>query len=144
MPQYEFTVSLKVVHPKMKVEYISEYLSMNPDAQYDVGSERVSKAGRPLGGTYECTLWNKDLCHGNKLDAEETLFEEFVKEQNLVLAKYRDFFKEVCETGGCVEYFVGWFSSGSINMSIVFDPELMQSTSELNISIVLCAYPDNE
>jgi len=127
----------------MKASTISERLSMQPEMCSDVGADRKSKGGRLLGGVYESTIWSKSLSSG-KIDAEEMLFEDFVSDQNFSLSKHQKFFKDVRETGGSIEYFVGWFSSGSINMNIVFEPELMQKTSALGVTIVLCAYPDNE
>ncbi len=143
MPQYEFSVSLKIVHPEMKSSAISEKLSMQSEIFNDVGAERKSGDGRLLGAAYESTIWSKSLS-GGKVDAEEMLFEDFVSNQNSNLSIHQKFFKEVREAGGSVEYFIGWFSSGSINMNIVLEPELMQKTSALGVAIVLCAYPDNE
>ena len=143
MPQYEFSVSLKVIHPEMKASDISEKLSMQPEMYSDVGADRKSRNGRLLGGVYESTIWSKSLSSG-KIDAEEMLFEDFVSKQNSSLSIHQEFFKDVREAGGSIEYFVGWFGSGSINMNIVLEPELMQKTSVLGVSIVLCAYPDNE
>ena len=143
MPQYEFSVSLKVMHPEMKASAISEKLSMQPEMYSDVGADRKSRDGRLLGGVYESTIWSKSLSSG-KIDAEEMIFEDFVSDQNSNLSMHQKFFKDVREAGGSIEYFVGWFSSGSINMNIVLEPELMQKTSALGVAIVLCAYPDNE
>ena len=143
MPQYEFSVSLKVVHPEMKASYISDQLSMEPEIYSDAGTDRVSKSGKLLGGVYESTVWSNDLS-GGKIDAEEMLFEDFISTQNAGLSDHQRFFNEVRKTGGVVEYFVGWFSSESINMNIVLEPDLMRKTSELGVSIVMCAYPDNE
>jgi len=143
VPQYEFSVSLKVMHPEMKASAISEKLSMQPEMYSDVGADRKSRDGRLLGGVYESTIWSKSLSSG-KIDAEEMIFEDFVSDQNSNLSMHQKFFKDVREAGGSIEYFVGWFSSGSINMNIVLEPELMQKTSALGVAIVLCAYPDNE
>jgi hypothetical protein len=143
VPQYEFSVSLKVTHPEMKASDISEKLSMQPEMCSDVGADRKSRNGRLLGGVYDCTIWSKSLSSG-KIDAEEMLFEDFVSNENSSLSMHQTFFKEVREAGGSIEYFVGWFSAGSINMNLVLEPELMQETSALGLSIVLCAYPDNE
>lgn len=108
MPQYEYSVSLRVIHPELKASEISDYLSMKPSKSYDVGSERKAKNGRPLGGLYKESLWSRDLSLGKKIDAEEKEFDEFIAEQNFLFLEYKDFFKKVRATGGEVEYFVGW------------------------------------
>jgi len=128
----------------MKSSHISKVLSVQPEMWHDVGTERVTKNGRKLGGTYEESLVSIDLCKGKKINAEDILFEEFIANQNKEFSKHSDFFTKVCETGGTLEYFVGWFSEGSINMNIFLDASLMKATSELGVSIVLCAYPEDE
>ena len=143
MPDYKFCVSLNISHPNMEVNSISEQLSFEPSSSHDVGDLRVTKHGRILDGTYEDMRWSLDLCNGNKLDAEEVLFEDFISLKNADLEKHKSFFNEIRSSGGTIEYFVGWFSVDSINMNIYLEPSLLKSTSDLAISIVLCAYPEN-
>ena len=143
MPDYKFCVSLNISHPKMKVETISEELSLRPKTSHDVGDLRVTKHGRVLGGSYEDMYWSFDLCEGKRLDAEDVLFEDFVTQKNTELEKHKAFFNELRSTGGTIDYFVGWFSVDSINMNIYLDPPLLRSTADLDISIVLCAYPED-
>jgi len=142
LPQYEFCVSLKISHPNIKAQEITKRLDLEPTCSHDVGDIRVTPKGRVLKGVYEDTYWSLDLCDNKKIDAGDVLFEEFIEQQNKKLAVNRAFFEEIRTCGGVVEYFVGWFSRGSINMNIFLEPNLMKSTAELNISIVLCAYPD--
>lgn len=140
MPQYEFNVSLRISHPEMKAAWITEKLSITPDYSYDVGSDRVSVKGRPLGGKHDMTGWMRYLTDG-KMDAEDQLFEDFISEQNLKLSAHKGFFFDVTKAGGEVQYFVGWFSTGTINMSLVLSTDLMRSTADLGIGIIMCAYP---
>lgn len=128
----------------MSTAYISECLSMLPTNSYEVGSPRIAINGRLLGGVHKHSFWSIDLSGKEKLDAEDITFEEFISKTNDSLVEHQEFFKDVRRTGGEIEYFVGWFSNGSINMNIVLDTQLMKSTSDLGISIVLCAYPDHE
>ncbi|NIB43680.1 hypothetical protein HBA55_28990 [Pseudomaricurvus alkylphenolicus] len=142
MPQYEFCVSLKVAHPNLDAERISDRLSMTPDSYCNAGADRVSNAGQPLGGVYENTIWSRDLTVG-KLQADAILFEHFIAQKNEEFLHLKEFFHWVRSSGGTVEYFVGWFSTGSVNMNIVLDSDVMSSTSDLGLSIVLCAYPED-
>ncbi|ASP37842.1 hypothetical protein CHH28_03755 [Bacterioplanes sanyensis] len=64
---------------------------------------------------------------------------------NMELSAYKSFFYDFVQSGGSIDYFIGWFSTGSLNMKLLLDADLMQRTAELGINIVLCAYPcDNE
>ncbi len=143
MPDYKFCVSLKISHPEMEPENISKELNLIPHIANKVGEPRITPNGRRLKANYESMFWTFDFCSGKGLDAEDVLFEEFIAARNNELAKHRSFFESLKETGGTVEYFVGWFSVDSINMNIYLDPPVLQSTADLGISIVLCAYPSN-
>lgn len=144
MPDYLFTVSLKVTHPSFNYQSISQALSLEPSIAHNIGDPRYTRKGHALGGYHKETLWSLDLCNGKKLDAEKILFEEFIEQWNTNLAKHKAFISEIRSSGGVVEYFVGWFSVDSINMSIALDPSLLKSTAELGLSIVLHAYLDEE
>ncbi len=143
MPDYKFCVSLNISHPKMEVETISENLSLQPEASHDVGDLRITKHGRLLGGSYEEMYWSFDLCEGRRIDADEILFEDFIAIKNNEFNKHKALFNDIRATGGTIEYFVGWFSVDSINMNIFLDPPILKSTADLDISIVLCAYPED-
>ncbi|WP_139058350.1 hypothetical protein [Shewanella sp. HN-41] len=143
MPDYKFCVSLNISHPSMEVQTISEQLSLQPTSSHDVGDLRVTKHGRQLGGTYEDMRWSLDLCNGNKFDAETVLFEDFISSKNAEFKRHKSFFNHIRSSGGTIEYFVGWFSVDSINMTIYLEPSLLKSTADLDISIVLCAYPED-
>lgn len=143
MPDYKFCVSLDISHPSMEVQTVSEQLSIQPTSSHDVGDLRITKHGRLLGGAYEDMRWSLDLCEGNKIDAETMLFEDFIALKNAELKIHRSFFNTIRSSGGTIEYFVGWFSENSINMNIYLDPPLLKNTADLDISIVLCAYPED-
>ncbi|WP_111977846.1 hypothetical protein [Algibacillus agarilyticus] len=144
MPDYKFCVSLKISHPEIEPEDISKELNLAPHIAHKIGEPRITPNGRRLKGNYESMFWTFDFCNGDRLDAEDILFEEFVAARNNELAKHKSFFEKLRVTGGTIEYFVGWFSVGSINMNIYLEPPVLKSTADLGISIVLCAYPSND
>jgi hypothetical protein len=127
----------------MEVKTITEHLSLQPETSHDLGDLRVTKHGRLLGGSYEEMYWSFDLCEGKRIDADEILFEDFIALKNSEFKIHKEFFNGIRATGGIIEYFVGWFSVDSINMNIFLDPPLLKSTADLDISIALCAYPED-
>lgn len=142
MPDYDFTVSLNITHPTMEVDEVVEALSRNPEPSHNKGDLRIARNGRLLGGCFEEMFCRFDLCGGRNISSEEMLFEEFLKNKNNELAKYKDFFESIISTGGKVEYFVGWFSVDSVNMNIYFEPSLLKDIADLGITLALHAYPD--
>lgn len=57
---------------------------------------------------------------------------------NYKLEKHKDYFRELITLGGCVEYFIGWFSADNVGLTL--SPELIGQTQELGIEIGLCVY----
>ncbi|MCB5228423.1 DUF4279 domain-containing protein [Alishewanella sp. 16-MA] len=143
MPDYKFCVSLNISHPEIEADIISEELNITPHITHKIGEPRITPNGRRLSGSYENTFWSYDFCNGKRVDAEEILFEDFIASKNSELAKHKCFFEKLRETGGAVDYFVGWFSVDSINMNIYLEPAVLYSTADLSISLVLCAYPSH-
>jgi len=141
VPDYKFCVSLHISHPEINTKTISKELNLTPHKTHDIGEPRITPKGKRLNGNYENTFWSLDLCDGKRLDAEEILFEDFISVQNNKLKRYRGFFEKLRKSGGTVDYFIGWFSVDRINMNIYLEPSVLKSTAELNISLVLCAYP---
>ncbi len=141
MPDYMFCVSLKISHPKIEPIEITKELNIEPDSYHKIGEPRITANGRRLKRNYDSMFWRYDFTRGKKVNAKDILFEDFIAAKNDELGKHKAFFKNLKETGGTVEYFVGWFSVDSINMSIYLNPTVLSNTADLGVSIVLCAYP---
>jgi len=144
MPDYKFCVSLSITHPSYNAEEISKALGLSPTMARNVGEPRVSKNGSLLGGTNKETFWKVNLHSENKIHSDQELMESFISRENKKLEVHKQYFGELIESGGYIEYFIGWFSEGSINMNVTLEPKLLKETADLNITIGLAAYPYEE
>jgi hypothetical protein len=143
MPNYQYRVSLKLTHPSMHASAITQALSLAPDYKANIGEKRISARGRELSGANPATLWWKELSD-NRLHAEQILLEDFLLTMNMELSAHKSFFYDFVQSGGSVDYFIGWFSTSSLNMSLLLDADLIQRTAELGINILLCAYTSDD
>ena len=144
MPDYNFCVSLSVTHPTIDPAEISEKLGLSPAVERKVGDPRISRKGKLLGGDNKESFWRVNLHEEERLNSNEIYLEDFLSKKNEGLIIYKDYFKSLVDTGGYIEYFIGWFSVGSINMNITLEPKLLASTAELYISIGVAAYPNDD
>ena len=130
---FRFDVSLRLVHPSMRSEEISRALNMQPRFQWNAGAPRVTPAGTPLRGVREETYWSSTL-NDKSEDLKDTL------DANLsALEVHTAFLQAFVETGGEIEYFVGWFTtdtSGGETLSW----ELLERLARLRISLALDVY----
>ncbi|WP_299022680.1 DUF4279 domain-containing protein [uncultured Photobacterium sp.] len=142
MPDYSYCVSLSISHPTVDTNEISEKLNVTPSIVRNIGEPRLSYSGKLLGGVNKESFWRLGLHDEKRLHSSQVLMEDFIAKQNERFQSNKEYFEELYRSGGYIEYFIGWFSEGSINMSVRFEPDLLKSTAELYISIGLDAYPE--
>ena len=82
------------------------------------------------------------LTSRKKVGSKPIFIEDFLSKQNKRFKSHEKYFLTLIESGGYIEYFIGWFGTGNINMSISLTPELLHSIASLHFSVGLCAYPE--
>ena len=142
MPDYQFCVSLSITHPTVNPNEITGILDIKPSKIQTVGEPRISYKGESLEGLNKESFWRADLHQEKRLHSNDIYLEDFLAKQNEKIKIHKEYLNSLVESGGYIEYFIGWFSEGTINMSATFTPDLLQSTADLNISIGLDVYPD--
>lgn len=98
----------------------------------------MSPKGTPLSGVSKESFWAAKLHKERKLRSEDIQLEDYLLSACSRLAHLADFFEEIVDTGGYVEFFVGWF--GPIMFGATFEPTLMRQAAELNVAIGLDVY----
>jgi hypothetical protein len=97
-----FQIAIRIWHPKMLPESISQAIGRRPDVERTVGSQRTTPKGTPLPGRNEETFW---LLNGPVSRNLPVLIDW----ANDVLQGAAPFLKELRGEGGKVEYSVGCF-----------------------------------
>ena len=122
----------------MDPERITATVGISPSRQWKVGEPRVLPNGKPLPGVNEKSYWSVKLHEQDKLNSEKILLEEFLLSSCKRFANLQGFFQEVTDSGGQVEFFVGWFGPSMFGAS--FEPKLLRAAADLNTSIELDIY----
>lgn len=102
---YHFRISLRVRHPAMDPEQITDELGTKPEHAGKVGGPRRTPKGTPLPGFYRDTYWVADMAAGRwplKLD-------EAIHDVLTSLLRHRSFLHRVRAENGTAELFIGWF-----------------------------------
>ena len=123
MNPYRYTVSLRIRHPKKDPNTFTEKLKIEP---------KHTK----INSTY----WSAKVTTPVKVNSQEIELETQL--ENLV-NKFKDhstLFKEIVQTKGEVEFFIGIFSKENFGLS--FSPKLLNRLSELNIQLAFDIYPN--
>jgi len=142
MPDYRFSISLRVKHPEIDPGEISRRLNIEPFRKWKHGDQGVTPKGTLLEGKYKETYWAANMHSEKRISSEVMTIEECIKNLNTRLEQFSMYFSDIVSSGGSVEYFVGWFSAD--NVGIYLSPGLMKQTSDLCISIGIAAYVGEE
>jgi hypothetical protein len=142
MRNYYYRTSLRVWHPSIEPALISKATSLEPSRSWRVGEQRVTPKGKPLEGTYPESYWYADLSGEGPESADQQCLEDSLWEYLGRLEKAAEFLKNVRETGGRCEIFVGLY--GRWNYGFEFSPSLLSSFHRLGLALSLDVYPNIE
>jgi hypothetical protein len=102
---YHFRIGLRVHHPSMAPEKITETVGIEPRRSWKAGEARQTPTGAPLTGFNRDTYWTAEITAGRwPLEVNEAIHDTLKK-----LTRYRSFLHQLRAGGGTVELFVGWF-----------------------------------
>jgi len=128
----EFRISLRITHPKMPSDEITKSLELAPIFSYTAGDKKLTPKGTEIPGRRKESYW----CHDVPASADD--IESNIADCNAILANRRDVLLRIVDSGGRVEYFVGWFSSD--NSGFVLRHELLRQLADLRIDLSFDLY----
>jgi hypothetical protein len=135
---YHFLVSLRVRHPTMDPEQISEVLAIKPKRFWKVGEPRQTPKGTPLAGTNRDTYWTAEIVAGRwPLNVNEAIYDVLKK-----LVRHRSFLHHIRAEDGVVELFVGWFFENQ--SGDVLTHQCLALAGDLKIDLSFDIYPPDQ
>lgn len=129
-----YKVSFRIRHPSMEPMEIALQLGLHPGTQHKAGSGRVTPKGALLKGTYDISY-----CSFPVEIAGNTSLPSAMRDFNRRLVGHREFLSRIVDTGGSLEYFVGWFLQNA-SVGEVFGWQLLKECGELRIDLALDVY----
>src|SRR5215471_419843 len=102
---YHYRVRLRVFHPSIAPEKITEAFEIEPSHSWKAGDARRTPVGTPLSGIYRETYWTACVVAGRWPE----LLNAAVHDALGRLARHRSFLHQIRAEGGRAEFFIGWF-----------------------------------
>jgi len=133
MHPFRFAVSLRVFSKSVEPTEIAAQLGLEPKWKHKIGEPRTTPKGVPLDGVYDSSYCSFPLI---RLGEEE--LHEMLNRTADGLLPHKDLFCRIRDEGGCVEYFVGWYSKG--NTGDKLSCSLLGKLGELQIDLALDIY----
>ena len=138
MNPYTYKVSLRVFHPAMDPQLITDTLGMQPNTVQKVGNPRTSPTGRMLEGCWRHSVWSSRFT-----TPDDSEIEKFLARTVEGLRPHRSFIRTIWDTGGEVEFFIGLFADG-VKIGTTLPHELLMTLGDLGIDLALDIYDYKE
>ena len=142
MNPYEYKVSLRIIHPNIDPQIISNTLGIKPSRCWQAGTSRATPSAKVLEGVNKNSYWTAQLSDGHALLSTDVPLEDYLLEKNNLLMEYSQFFNDLIETQGKAEYFIGIFADRNIGCE--FSSKLLKSLSNLGLELSLDIYPNGD
>ena len=134
MPEPYFTISLRIWHPTYTSESIIEAIGLQTRFAQSVGRPRVTPTGAALEGTYQETF-----CPFRLREKVAGYFTNGIRELMPYLENFRLYLKEIRQSGGRSELYVGVFVEGMNGFTLgVAD---MSKLADLSLDLSVEYYP---
>jgi hypothetical protein len=129
---FSYSVSLRVRHPTLNLNVLTDRLRLEPAHCWTAGEPRRSQTGAPLGGNHRDSYWSAQL--PAQMDGPNNMpLELFFSQQVLQLSRHRDFLSKVQSDGGEISLLVE--ISPVANASLTFSSATARKLADLNIEV---------
>ena len=139
MYPYKYCVALRIWHPTINPDSITQKMGLQPEFKCAVGEPRSTPKGETLKGINKETYWTANLHKGKNLGSREIALEDYLTDQVSKLKKSEGYFRHIRKTGGRIEFFVGLFCNK--NMGAELPSSLLAGMGKLGIDLSLDIYP---
>lgn len=135
---YHFRISLRVHHPSIDPEQITEALGIKPKHFWKAGEPRQTPTGAPLAGFRLDTYWTAEIAAGRwPLNVNEAIYDVLKR-----LVRHRSVLHHIRSEDGAVELFVGWFFENQ--SGDVLTHQCLALAGDLQIDLSFDIYPPEQ
>ena len=119
--QHPFAVSLRLRHPSIDPQEITDALGLVPSRSWRAGDHRTTPAGELLGGINDHTYWVARLPVSDGADAEVDPLAATIEHGLSVLEQHAEFMDHFLRPDASAELFVGYFGrvGSTLNWSLL-------------------------
>jgi hypothetical protein len=134
---FDFHISLRVTHPDIDPELVSNALSMKPKFSWKVGTPRVTPKGNSLGGTRTDSYCSFEIGQGSDGEVAKCISDALER-----LTPHSEFLSKLRTTGGSLMFYIFWYPNG--DTGDVFRSDVLAKMASLGIDLGLNVYDDRK
>jgi Domain of unknown function (DUF4279) len=121
MSEYEFTVSLRIRHPKIEPSRITEALGIAPQHTWKAGDPRRNPSGEDCAGVYRESYWMGRLMDEPQLSYARMSVESVLLQTLTQLRRSQSFLEQLSADGGIAELSVSLFARENFRLELSAD-----------------------
>jgi hypothetical protein len=129
---FSYSVSLRVRHPKLNPEVLTDTLRLEPMHTWTAGEPRRSQTGALLGGQHRDSYWSAPL-PAETLGPNSMPLEAFVSQQLVQLSRHREFLNGLQGDGGEISMLIEL--SPVANAALTLSNAMARKLADLNMDI---------
>lgn len=129
MQNYSFKISLRIWHPNIDPDEISNNLEIQPNRSWQVGSQRITPKGTILEGNYKESYWNANPFNQEEYCSSNSAAEDVIKKVIKKLESKKEYLLKLKVESAKIIIQISSFGEG--NYAIVLPPEILHEISEL-------------
>jgi hypothetical protein len=139
MSQYEFTVSLRIRHPTIDPQAITETLGIQPQHTWRAGQPRCDAAGAELGGTHHDSYWMGRLMAEPQLSCGDVSVEKVISQTLNQMRRVQPLLERLHDEGGIAELLVSLYARDVFRLEL--PPDALALLGKLRLAIALDVHP---
>lgn len=139
MSDYEFTMSLRVQHPRIDPTEITRALGIRPQHTWRAGEPRRDPAGVSLEGTHRDSYWVASLMAEPQLAAAHIDVESEMLRAATQLRRSSDFLQSLADQGGAAQIEVSLFAREDFRLEL--SPDLLLLFGRLGLTVIFDVQP---
>ena len=135
MSDYEFTISLRILHPTIEPSTITQTLGIEPQHSWRAGDPRRSPAGGELEGVFRQSYWTGRLMDKPQLSSERLSVESVLVQILAQLRRAHDFLERLNTDGGVAELLVSLYARENFRLDL--SAESLALLGRLRLAVAL-------
>jgi hypothetical protein len=139
MSEYEFTISLRIRHPRIEPHTITKTLGIEPQHIWKAGDARRSPVGEALEGSYRESYWIARLMPEPQLSSDRCSVESVVLQTLAQLRRSHAFLEQLGKNGGVAELHISLFARENFRLDL--SPESLAMLGRLGLAVALEIHP---
>ena len=139
MSEYEFTVSLRIRHPTIDPQTISDTLGIQPLHTWRAGRPRCDPAGTEIGGAHHDSYWMARLMENPQLSSDGVSVERVIVTTLSQLRRAQTFLEQLHAEGGLAALLVSLYARADFRLELPADS--LTLLGRMHMAVVLDVHP---